>query len=56
MKVWYGPYGLGLGQGHGETVYMCTTVLYMYLKVTIYINTLYTHNTESCISTLTSEA
>ncbi len=27
MKVWYCPYGLGLAQGHGETV--CTPLYYI---------------------------
>ena len=52
MKVWYGPIGLGLGQGHGETA--CAP-LYYTCATRYLINTLYTHNTESYISTPNSE-
>ena len=49
MKVWYGPFGLGLGQEHGEMICM----LYMY---TISVHYVHVHNTESCTFTPTGEA
>ena len=44
-KVWYGPFGLGLGQGHGESV--CVPLYYVHKVNTLckYIHTVYVYTT-----------
>ena len=41
-KVCYGPFGLGLGQGHGEMICAPLYYIYMYTKLTISVH--YIHN------------